>query len=109
MGESSFRYIQKIQIHLMFLFIYRRMTAYKEILKIQIHLMFLFIGCPYKYGATGPEFKYISCSYLSFLRTLQYQHVYYSNTSHVLIYRVVYVLFKTESMYSNTSHVLIYQ
>ncbi len=56
-----------------------------------------------------PEFKYISCSYLS-----QYHWFYAficknSNTSHVLIYQTKCCSRNCGVTYSNTSHVLIYQ
>ena len=49
--------------------------------------MFLFICLSFENDITGCIFKYISCSYLSYLRPMQSTELWYSNTSHVLIYR----------------------
>ena len=54
------------------------------------------------------EFKYISCSYLSWLLPTMQTSITNSNTSHVLIYRCLTFSFNSDNSYSNTSHVLIY-
>ena len=96
-----------IQIHLMFLFIDHDYTGktYPRRFKyiscsylsqmwlgvlhwyiIQIHLMFLFIRiylCKINHKVS---FKYISCSYLSQNELFYFFLLFYSNTSHVLIY-----------------------
>ncbi len=57
--------VNKIQIHLMFLFIMQRGFICQEEVQIQIHLMFLFISDRDMGNSKGDEFKYILCSYLS--------------------------------------------
>ena len=79
--------IQVIQIHLMFLFIRKGVRDACKNFLIQIHLMFLFIYKPKKRTCAATKFKYISCSYLSFPGLVECGTHYYSNTSHVLIYR----------------------
>ena len=49
--------------------------------------MFLFIASSTDKCAKSIEFKYISCSYLSSVRLIKHEHMFYLNTSHVLIYR----------------------
>ena len=66
-NSSSPIYPSCIQIHLMFLFINSQSPAGKRVGLIQIHLMFLFIMFSY---------------------SLHNSDTYYSNTSHVLIYRL---------------------
>ena len=70
--------------------------------------MFLFIA-----GKNGEEaitylFKYISCSYLSYLYSGGVGRMLYLNTSHVLIYQIAKPPPKLPRVYLNTSHVLIY-
>ena len=84
-GFCLFYQSLKIQIHLMFLFINQYLQETFTVKEIQIHLMFLFIRYWCSKGLKTPEFKYISCSYLSLTCHLHYTT--HSNTSHVLIYR----------------------
>ena len=77
-----------IQIHLMFLFIEQVQHYAIKSSNIQIHLMFLFITGRTEKLIQHTEFKYISCSYLSVSKSLNYATVTNSNTSHVLIYQL---------------------
>ncbi len=76
---------------------------------------FKYISCSYlSLGAIVPSyksmiFKYISCSYLSQLWRQKARKKNNSNTSHVLIYPIFLPVNMAYSSYSNTSHVLIYQ
>ena len=68
--------------------IYHQLRDLMRVLKkIQIHLMFLFIWGFQVATIRVITFKYISCSYLSFYTILTFPLISYSNTSHVLIYR----------------------
>ena len=55
------------------------------------------------------KFKYISCSYLSFMETAVRAWFRDLNTSHVLIYLITELKLPLWSANLNTSHVLIYQ
>ena len=100
-----------IQIHLMLLFIImsfamsilnykfkyiscyylsrKRIEPFKKTF-IQIHLMLLFIKCRADRRIGRSLFKYISCYYLSRLIPTMETRMIYSNTSHVIIYRIPY-------------------
>ena len=86
-GWSSSR-DNKIQIHLMFLFIVL------ECRKFCYYFLFKYISCSYlsmmnvMMAFAGQRFKYISCSYLSNFSNLARTIGNYSNTSHVLIYQI---------------------
>ena len=54
------------------------------------------------------EFKYISCYSLSLIPLLRYCRPYYSNTSHVILYRATRADVNEGFAHSNTSHVILY-
>ena len=120
----------KIQIHLMLFFIF--VVAWSVTAKklIQIHLMLFFnifrpvhcvSYCVFKYiscyslsgyGSTGKpkvsRFKYISCYSLSGSFKYVSIKIFYSNTSHVILYHIPGNPHPTYVSYSNTSHVILY-
>ena len=76
----------KIQIHLMLLFIETRSLRRKWAKLIQIHLMLLFI--PLLWNQASILFD--------------------SNTSHVIVYLAQFRAYLTGNNHSNTSHVIVY-
>ncbi len=84
--------IEVISIHLMFLFIL--LEDIRQLLhRISIHLMFLFIEEKKDGKSKKSEFQYISCSYLSIVGLHNTTHRGNFNTSHVLIYLLIYARF----------------
>ena len=61
--------------------------------RISIHLMFLFIEEKKDGKSKKSEFQYISCSYLSIVGLHNTTHRGNFNTSHVLIYLLIYARF----------------
>ena len=76
-------------------------------INIQIHLMLLFIFLPSVRLHFQIEFKYISCYCLSPLKFFRILWMWYSNTSHVIVYPLR-LRYSPGPLYSNTSHVIVY-
>ncbi len=89
--QDSLNPVTLIQIHLMFLFINYRLSETISALQIQIHLMFLFIPYLSISFFFAAQFKYISCSYLSFCAympvsvAIQFKYISCSYLSYRLI------------------------
>ncbi len=129
-SATDTHYTHPIQIHLMFLFIdiaslgvwqlssnsnTSHVLIYRPVVvgvpETQRHSntshVLIYLGLAIdKYKAL--EFKYISCSYLSYYNTSWKEVFCNSNTSHVLIYPGEKCTGEQHQHYSNTSHVLIY-
>ena len=70
--------------------------------------MFLFIKISFRSLTDYSLFKYISCSYLSLNCSVSSYSSSHLNTSHVLIYRNLFIYLVLILCNLNTSHVLIY-
>ena len=98
----------RIQIHLMLLFIGKAGFRFRLWILIQIHLMLLFISSSFIRKNHSIWFKYISCYCLSWTAPLPLCIRLDSNTSHVIVYRGPEVPTVCYAFNSNTSHVIVY-